>query len=160
MTCARSLRFVPMLCVSLFMAACTPAIDMQGSNRTVAQRMQNRLAPDIATGQATLYAAPDHTTVIIPERALFSPSAPGLDENGKLILARVMQGFLKPEITRITVSGPPTQAWTLQADRVQAVRAFLTTFGLGSSLQPAGTPVAAPAPGFGSIAIDVQVVWS
>lgn len=151
---------VPVLGLLLASAGCTSAIDMQGSNRDVAQRMQGRLAPDIAAGQATLYAAPDHTTVIIPENALFGPSASGLDENGKLILARVMQGMLKPEITRIAVSGPPTQAWTLQADRVQAVRAFFTMFGLGPSLRPAGAPVPPPVPGYGTIAIDVQVVWS
>ncbi len=160
MTGIRVLRLASAFGLMLLASACTSPVELQGSNRDVARRMQVRMAPDLAAGQATLYAAPNSTTVTLPEKALFAPSAAQLDENGRLVLARFMQGLLKPEITRIEVAGPPAASWTLQAARVQAVRAFFVQFGLGSTLQPA--TVAAPSIGAvpDSITIAVQVVWS
>ena len=134
----------------LLMAACSSVSPTQNLNA----RLQARLSPDIAAGHATLQPLPDGTQVLVIDQALFTAGGTELDDNGRFVLASVIQGLLDPRLMRIDIAASPGTPPYLQAARAQSVTRYFVDYGLGQTLVPPAVPVGAAPPGT-SIGIHV-----
>jgi hypothetical protein len=143
----------------LLVAACASA-EFHGSNRQVANRLQVRLRPDIAAGSAQVQRTPGSARVTIADQSLFPKGGTELDDNGRLILARVIEGLLDPHIMRVDVMDSPTAPGYVQSGRVEAVRQFFRENGLGAALPPPTATVAPAGAAPQQLTITVSVVWS
>jgi hypothetical protein len=145
---------------ALSVAACAGHGDRRVTN--LDQRMQVLLAPDIAAGRVGLEPLPDGSRVTLPQQSLFPVGRAELGDNGRFLLASVIQGLIDPGILHIEIAEAPGTPVGLQTAQAQAVSQFFVDYGLGPSLQPAAPPqdlppgaAAMPPPG---VVITVNVV--
>jgi hypothetical protein len=133
-------RLAVLLCPLLLVAACSSGDPAQ----RLGERLQLRLAPDIASGNATLEQFPNGSRVTLTEQSLFSSGGTELDDKGRYVLASVIEGLLAPRILQIeVVEAPWSPAW-MQGARVQNVKQFFEDYGLGTTLQPVIPPQGLP----------------
>lgn len=151
-------RLAVLLTPILLMAGCGSG--SQQVTEELGNRMQDRLAPQLATGQAGLVRLPDGVQVSLAEDSLFAPGSAQLTPAGSYVLAGVIEGLLAPSLLQIDVTETSPTTLALQQQRVQAIRNFLTDFQLGpqlqaAALQPGTVPTAAP--GARLLAITVRI---
>ena len=103
-------------------------------------RMQEGLAPQAAMHQADVQAIPDGTRITLADDALFSPGSAMLDEQGRFVLASVIQGLLAPRLMSIEMTPSAGSSAYLQEARVQAVRQFFIDYELGPELAAGSEP--------------------
>jgi hypothetical protein len=137
-------RLAVLLSPMLLAVACSSWPGAEPAAQDLGQRLQARLAPDIAAGRATLEQLPDGARVTLVDQSLFPGGGAQLDDAGRDVLTRVIQGLLAPRILRIVVAESPTTQADLQDAQTGAVTQYFQDYGLGSVLQPAtpqpGTP--------------------
>jgi hypothetical protein len=155
-------RLVIVLCPMLFVVACASS-----GNRSVAnlgQRMQILLGPDIAAGRVELDPLPDGARVTLPQQSLFPIGRSELDDNGRFLLASVIQGLLDPGILRIEIADAPGTPVGLQTAQARAVAQYFEDYGLGPTLQPAVAPQDLPPGSTGTpppgLTITVNIISS
>jgi len=139
-------RLVALLAPLFVVAACSWE---PSSPQMLNDRMQARLAPEIAAGQVAVQPLAAGTQVAIPEQSLFSPGSAQLSDKGRSILTYVIQALLEPTMLTIQVADASD---SLQGARAAAVAQYFRDHSLGQQLQPtvigtevpvgpAGTPV-------------------
>jgi hypothetical protein len=131
-------RFVAAIAPLVLLAACAaepPPAVVQNN------RMQNRLAPEIAANKLAVQPTAAGTQVIIPEDSLFTYGSANLSPSGTAIMTYVTQALLEPSILSIGVADPSD---SLQGARVRAVQDYFQYHRLGSSLQPTDAPSVVP----------------
>lgn len=133
-----------LLCgLTLLTAACssTPGPDVIASHLN--DRLNVRLAPDIAAGRAVLEPLPDGARVTLSEAALFPSGAAQMDDKGRYVVARVIEGMVDPRLLQVDIGGP-------RQAQAQTVADFFTEYLAGaypqshfaSAEQPGATGVA------------------
>jgi hypothetical protein len=148
-------RRVAVLGSLLLVAACSCG---NNSVANLDERLQLRLAPDIAAGRAGLEQLPDGARVTFPEQTLFPLGRTELDDRGRFVLASFIQGLLDPAILRIDVAEPTTSTSYIQGARARAVRDYFVDYGLGPSLVPAAAPAGSTDSAPQNLAITVSVI--
>jgi hypothetical protein len=125
-------------------------------------RLQAQLRPDIAAGQVTLQPLPAGARVAFRDPTVFAGGGVELDDKGRYVLASTIQALLDPRLMRVEVADTAATPYGDQTSRVQAVRDYFVTYGLGPTLQPTGSPTMTPpgsvhaAPPGLTITINVQ----
>jgi hypothetical protein len=149
--------------VVLLLAACAPAPDMDDMSRNLTQRLNERLAANIAGGTAAVAQTPDGAQVTLANAVLFPPgSNTALNAGGQTLVTGVIQGLLAPKYMQVQIAGDPAAPEYVRAQQVDAVSGYFEGYLLGPSLRPVSIapaplpvgPVGASAPGF-AIAIHV-----
>jgi|ERR1700733_11986549 hypothetical protein len=131
----------------VLLAACGSSGVNQATSH-LQDRLQAQLGPDIATGQAALQPLPAGARVAFPDPTVFASGGTELDDKGRDVLASTIQALLAPRLMRVEVADTTATPYGDQARRVQAVRDYFVTYGLGPTLQPTGSP---PTPQPGSV---------
>jgi hypothetical protein len=151
-----------MLGAMLLLAACGSS-GVKHATRDLGDRLQARLGPDIAAGQAVLQPLPAGDIVILPASTVFEPGRAELGDKGRDVLASTIQGLLDPSLMRIEVADTATTTDGMQTTRAQAVKQYFVAYGLGPSLRPAASPPAPPLPASlpaSGVAITINVECS
>ena len=128
-------RLAAMLAPLVLAAGCAG-----GSGGTVRQldaRMQERLAPQVATHQAGVQLLSNGTRIELAEQALFPPGSAVLDAQGQFILASVIQGLMAPRLMLIEITPAAGTRVDLREARVDAVRQYFGEYALGPEVQEA-----------------------
>jgi len=110
--------------------------------RDLQHRFQARLMPDIAAGRATLQTLPDGVRVALPEASLFADGGTGLDDSGRFVLARVIEGLFDPRIMRLQVADSSSVSPSVQDARARSVVGYFDEARVG----PVSTSTAPPQP--------------
>jgi flagellar motor protein MotB len=122
--------FGPLLLVVACSSSGNPA-------QNLGQRLQVQLAPDLAAGNAVLEQFPDGARVTLSERVLFPVGGAKLGDQGRYVLASVIEGLLEPRILQVQLAESTSSPPGLPEARARAVATFFEDYGLGSTLQPA-----------------------
>lgn len=117
------LRFAIRLCPILVVVGCASASHRSAWH--LENRLQTRLAPQIAAGQVGVQRLPDGVRVTLSEQSLFPYGSAQLDDRGRYLLASVVQGLLDPRLLRVDVSEQSGTSTFLQQQRVRAVTEFI-----------------------------------
>jgi hypothetical protein len=127
-------RSLAMLAPLVLLAACATE-----PSAPVAQndRMEARLAPEIAGGQLSVLPLADGTQVAIPDQALFQPGSAKLSDKGRFTLTYVIQALLEPSILTIGVADASD---SLQVARAKTVADYFSGHSLGPQLLPIDAP--------------------
>lgn len=154
MTCFQAGRFSLTFGPVLLVAACASWCGSSGTAQDLGDRLQARLAPDIAAGRVVVDRLPDGTRVTVREPILVANRAMALDDTGRMVLTHVIQGLIDPSLLRIEVADSPAAPTVTQ---------YFADYGLGQALQPAapqqvGPPGSPTAPQ--GLTITVRVIAS
>jgi hypothetical protein len=124
-----------LVCLPLFLAACGAG---HRSVSTLDNRMQTRLADEVAAGDASVQRLPDGVRVVL----LHPTMMPNGDRDAR---ADLIEAMLDPSLMRVSVEGnDPAQ--------VQGLEQFFRNYELGGTLVPAA------ASGSEALAVTVHVV--
>jgi hypothetical protein len=151
---------------ALLLAACAPSPNVGEMSRNLTRRLNDRLAPSIAGGTATVAQTPDGARVMLADTALFQPgSNTALGGGGETLVKGVVQGLLAPKYMQIEVAGSPATPAYVRLQQVDAVTAYFENYLLGPSLRPAGAvpetlPVGPPGSGMQGFTIAIRVAPS
>ena len=130
------IRRVASVAPMLLLVACTGSY-WDNAPVVLGDRLQDRLTPELASGQAGLRRLPDGAQVVLTDQALFPGGGTELDDRGRYVLASVIEGLLEPTILRIELTGTPGTPVSVQEARLRSVTQYLEDFRLGPQLQPA-----------------------
>jgi hypothetical protein len=120
-------RCAALLSPAMLLAACAPwgGPRCACSPPVLQARLQARLAPDLASGQASLQSLPDGARVVIPDSALFGDARKTeLDENGRLVLARVIEAMLDPHLMHVQFADSSSASAMVQGERARAAARY------------------------------------
>jgi hypothetical protein len=145
----------------LLLAACAPSPNVGEMSQNLTRRLNDRLAPSIAGGTATVAQTPDGARVTLANTALFAPgSNTTLGGSGQTLVTGVVQGLLAPQYMQIEVAGSPATPDYVRTQQVSAVTAFFEDYLLGPSLRPTRrvprTPPVGP-PGSSTPGFDIAI---
>ncbi len=144
----RARRLTPLLSPALLALVCASCSGvLPYSRQDLGDRLERRLTPDIEAGRASVQPLPRGAArVIVTNQTLFPGGGTELDDDGRNVLARAIEGLLDPRLLRIQLADASTAPVDVQAARTQAVTKYFTENGLGATLQPAAArPGMAPA---------------
>jgi hypothetical protein len=127
----------------ILLAACGSSGVNQATGN-LQDRLNAQLRSDIASSQAVLQPLPAGARVAFPDPTVFASGGSELDDKGRYVLASTIQGMLDPSLMRVEVADTAATPGGDQAMRVQAVRDYFVTYGLGPTLQPTGSPPTTP----------------
>jgi hypothetical protein len=155
MTCFQAGRFALTFGPVLLVAACASWCGSSGTAQDLADRLQTRLAPDIAAGRVALDRLPDGTRVTMREPIVVPSGAMALNDTGRMVLTHVIEGLVDPSLVQIEIADSPATPTVTQ---------YFDDYGLGQTLQPAapqqvGPPGSGPAASQG-LTITVRVIAS
>jgi hypothetical protein len=122
-------RLTALLGLVILVAGCE-----QGTMQQLGDRMQFQLAPQLANGQAGLQRLQDGAQVTLADATLFPSGSAELSDQGRYVLASVVEGLMAPNLLQIDVSESPATPAGLQQARVQAVTQFLNSWQLAPEL--------------------------
>lgn len=122
----------------ILLAAC--ASGEQHTARVLDQRMQRRLATEIAAGQAVVEKVPAGERVTLLGPSLFPNDTQTLDNRTPDIRANVIEGLLDPRLMQVQVADNSTLPADQRVARVRNVENYFIANGLGSVLVPAAAP--------------------
>lgn len=128
-------RLAALLCPLVLAVGCSSGPPEGQAAHVLSDRLQAQLAPALANGQAGLEQYPDGARVTLSEQALFAPGSAVLDNQGRDLLASVMEGLLAPPRLQIDVADAPDTPGGLRAARAAAVTQFLRDYAIGPNLQ-------------------------
>jgi hypothetical protein len=143
------MRLNSRLCVvacglALSVTACASSSSRGSSARELTQRLNARLAPEIATGRAVVQPLPDGARVILSNLSLSPGNNTELDGKSLYVVASVIQGLLAPNLLLIEIEGSPVAPAGMREAQAGAVAQFFGDYGINASLQP-------PAPAQGAL---------
>ncbi len=139
------------------LGACGPS-GQQHATQLLNNRLQTRLAPDIAAGRAVLQPQSDGATVTLLDPTLFPNSADVLDNRENDVRASVVEALLDPSLMRLRVTDTSSLPDRQRDTRVLNVMQYFTSNGLGLTLEPAEPLQAAPpAPAQGGLTVTIKV---
>lgn len=141
----------------LLVGAC--ASDQDRSVRLLDQRLQTRLASDIAANRVAVQSLPDGVRITLLDPAPFQAGTTALEDSENDIRSSVVQGLLDPDLMRVQVADTGALPDRQRAARVQSVVQYFADYGLAGTLLPAeplapGSAAATPA----GVAITISVV--
>jgi hypothetical protein len=127
----------------------------QQATRDLNNRLQARLAPDVAAGDAAIQPLPDgaRVTLLAPGPTgtrVWSANGLGLDTR-----AHVVNALLDPTLMRIAVTDSGDLPDEARAARVRDMQTYLSDYGLAPTLQPGAVTTAAGPAGL-ALTISVQ----
>jgi hypothetical protein len=142
--CARRISCVVTCGLALLTAACSssPSPDQIAGDLT--ERLNLRLAPEVASGQAGVQRLPDGARVTLADGTVFSVGGATLDDKGRYMVASVIEALLAPSLLQVDVSGSTAATTTVQDRQARAVTSFFEDFGIFASPLPP-TPQDIPA---------------
>jgi hypothetical protein len=108
-------------------------------------RLQARLAPDIAAGQAVLQRLPSGAVVTLLGDSDFADKVDAQADRYREVRASVVQGLLDPSLVRIAVADTSGLTAQRRAIRLHNVTQYFKDNGLALSLVPEGQALAVPA---------------
>jgi hypothetical protein len=155
-------QLASLLCPLVLLAACGGPSGQQRAAWELDHRLENRLAPNIAAGDAALQPLPDGARVTFLSPALFPNGMRPVRDGGGDVRANVVQGLLDPRLMRIQVADTSALPPSLQRARIRDLTQYLVEARLGPTLQPAVPPQGMPpgpdgaAPAGLTITINVQ----
>ncbi len=142
-------RYVPRvfgLAGVLVLVAGCGASGHSGTVRLLDDRMQARLAGDIAADQATFQALPDGARVTLLGSSLFPTGSKTLADHHPDVRADVIEALLDPSLMRVEVTDTGASSAEQREERIRNVSQYFVENGLGSTLVEAGSE-AQPGPG-------------
>ncbi|WP_428490408.1 hypothetical protein [Rhodopila sp.] len=125
--------------------------------RRLDDRLQQRLASDIASGNAALQPIPDGARVTLLGPSSFPVDEQALDDQRRDVRASVIEGLLDPSLMRIQLADTSALPAYQRDLRVRNMAQYLQLNGLGSTLQPAPMPQTAPPGSPPGLVIDVTL---
>jgi hypothetical protein len=140
----------------LSIAACGSWWGPPDTAQDLGDRLQARLAPDIAAGRVALDRLPDGARVTLADQTLFASGGTALGGAGQTVLTGVIQGLIDPSLLRIAITDSAAAQGDGQGAQTQAVTQYFDEYGLGRTLQPPGTGDASPQ----GLAITIRIVSS
>jgi hypothetical protein len=137
----------------LAVAACSSG--PRHTTRLLDQRLQNRLGPDIAAGNAAFQVLPDGARVTILSTSLFPNDVKALDDQYPDIRSSIIEGLLDPSLMRVQVADTAALPDQQRKVRIQNVNQYFVAYGLGSTLETTAPGYAASGPA--GLTIDIRV---
>ena len=153
-------RFAALFCPLLLVAACGRPSDEQRATALLDYRLQDRLASDIAAGNAAVQPLPNGAQVTLLGAAQFPPAAQMQDATGHDVRANVIEALLDPRLIHIQVADTSALPDYQRDARVRDMRQYLAEYGLGSTLQPAAAIQPAPAVAAGAAPAGLTIAIS
>ncbi len=136
-------RLTRLLIPLLLLGACS--FD-HGTARTadlLNNRLQARLAPDIAAGTAAIQPLPNGSRVTLLSTSQFPNDIDTLADKHREVRASVIQGLLDPSLLHIAVADTSALPADQREARVRNVIEYFKANGLGLIIQPGSAPAAA-----------------
>lgn len=130
-------RLTGLLAPLLLLAACENT-GLSSTTELLNSRLQARLAPDIAAGQAVVQPLPNGAVVTLLGNSDFRDRVDAQDNRNREVRASVIQGLLDPSLIRIAVADTSSLTAGQRAVRVQNVTQYFRDNGLALSLVPDG----------------------
>jgi hypothetical protein len=140
----------------LLMTACGSS-GQSGTAQRLDQRLETRMAPDVAAHRATVQSLPDGARVTLLDTTLFPNTADTLDNRISDPRANIVEALLDPSLMRIQVADSSTLPVDQRDTRVRNVTEYLQVSGLGASLQPTEPSQAMPSGPVTSVAAGLVV---
>jgi hypothetical protein len=126
------------LFISLFsLAACGSG--QQHTERLLDQRLQHRLASEVAAGQAVVQKVQSGDRVTLLGPSLFANGPQALDNQAPDVRANVIEALLDPRLMQVQVADSSALPANQRDARVQNVTDYFTANGLGPAVVPATT---------------------
>jgi hypothetical protein len=138
-----ALRRAALLSPLLLLTACG-LFGQPGTARRLDDRLQARLAPDIAAGNAFVQRLPDGARVTLLGPSQFPVDEQTLDDQQRDVRANVVEGLLDPRLMQIQFTDTSALPEYQRDIRVHNMIRYFEAYGLGATLQP--TPVQQAAP--------------
>jgi hypothetical protein len=146
-------RFGTLLGTLFVLAACGSG--QQHTTRLLDQRLQVRLAPDIAAGNAAFQVLPDGARVTLLSPSLFPNDVKAQASKSPDIRSSVIEGLLDPALMRVQVTDTAALTDDQRETRIRNVDQYFVAYGLGSTLATDVPENALPGPA--GLTIDVHV---
>jgi hypothetical protein len=127
----------------LMIAACSsgPA----HTTRLLNNRLQDRLAPDIAAGNANLQPLPQGALITLLGTSQFPNDVRALDDQQRDVRSSVIEGMLDPTLMQVQVADTSALPQDQRDARVRNIVQYFTAYGLAPSLLPVPPEQAASA---------------
>jgi hypothetical protein len=135
-------RFAVFLSALLLIAACSSGV--QHTTRLLNNRLQDRLAPDIASGTATLQPLPGGAQITLLGNLQFPDDAPALNDQQRDVRSSVVEGMLDPALMQVQVADTSALPLDQRNARVRNVVQYFAAYGLAPSLLPVPPEQASP----------------
>jgi len=146
-------RLARLLAPLILLGACSSDHGLHRTTQLLNNRLQTLMAPDIASGAASVQPLPDGAQVTLLGNSLFPNTVEALADRDREVRASVIQGLLDPSLLTIAVADTSTLSPQLREVRVRNVNTYFQDNGLGLSLLPNALP---PVPPPGSAAAAAQ----
>jgi hypothetical protein len=137
-------RLTGLLATVLLLGACSWDHGLSRTTELLNDRLQARMAPDIAAGKATLQPLPNGALVTLLGNSEFPDQIDAQTNRYREVRASVMQGMLDPSLIRIAVADTSNLTAEQRATRVHNVTRYFEDNGLALSLLPEGQTVVLP----------------
>ncbi len=140
----RRARHLVLLSSLLLPAACGSG--RQHTVRVLDQRLQAKLASDVAAGNAVLQPLPDGARVTLLGTSLFPNDVKALTDKYPDTRASLIEGLLDPRLMQIHITDTVTMPDEQRDARILNVDQYFAANGLQATLRPATAPPPAMAP--------------
>ncbi len=142
----------------LAVTACssTPSPDTIAND--LMERLNVRLATEIASGRAAVQRLPDGARVTLADGTVFSVSGVTLDDKGRYTVASVIEALLAPRLLQIEVAGSAAASAPIQESQAGAVAKFFHDYGIDATSVPPLAPEAPPGVGVPVLTITIRAV--
>nr|WP_294517768.1 hypothetical protein [uncultured Rhodopila sp.] len=138
-------RITGLLAPLLLLGACSWDHGLHRSTELLNDRLQARLAPDIAAGSAALQPAQNGAVVTLLGNSDFTEKVDAQTGTYREVRASVIQGLLDPSLIHIAVADTSSLTAEQRATRVRNVTQYFKDNGLALSLLPEGQAPVVPA---------------
>ncbi len=152
----RDIRRLAVLLGVISVAGCG-ASGQRGVVGSLDDRMQARLAADIAAHQAVLQPLPDGARVTLLGSSMFPTGVKTLADHPPDVRANVIEGLLDPALMRVAVSDTSAASADQREQRIRNVSQYFVENGLGSTLVDGGADVLPAGSGPGGLTITITV---
>ena len=152
----RALRRLVLLSPLVLLTACG-SFGHHKTARRLDDRLQARLAPDIAAGSAVIQALPNGAQVTLLGPSEFPVNEQALDNQQRDVRANVVEGLLDPSLMQVQFVDTAALPEYQRDIRVRNMAQYFRANGLGSTLQDAPPPQAAQPGAPAGLTIDVTL---
>jgi hypothetical protein len=139
----KACRLAALFCPLLLVAACGSSGQQRTAHR-LNDRLQDRLAADIAAGNAALQPLPDGARVTLLDSSSYPNDVKAMANKYPDIRANVIEALLDPTLMRVQIADTSALPDDRRDARVRNVSQYFIVNGLASMLQPADPLQAIP----------------